>query len=82
MLKELYYNKTEKQLKYYLDLYSGLLISCVVMPIIFATVSYFLNSKQHFDYVVPFILVMIWSIINIIYLKKMVNNNNNNEKTT
>ena len=42
MLKEFYSNKTDKELKSMLNLYSGLLISSIVLPIIFTTFHYFL----------------------------------------
>jgi len=48
MLKELYLNKTDKQLKSILNLYTALLIMSFVMPIIFTAISYFLNGKIHF----------------------------------
>jgi hypothetical protein len=73
MLKEMYSNKTDKQLKFILGLYSGLLILSVVLPIIFTTISYFLSGKIHFTSIVIFIVIMILSLININYLKKRLN---------
>jgi len=76
MLKEIYSNKTDKQLKSVLNLYTALLIVSVVMPIIFTTVSYYLNGKIHFTNIVIFIIIIIWSLINIDFLKKRLNNKN------
>ena len=68
----MYSNSTEKQLKDYLDLYSGLLISCVVLPIIFTIVSYYLNGRANFSYIKIFIIVITWSIINVYYLRNLL----------
>ena len=69
MLEKLYASKTENELKSAFKLYSALLILSFVMPIIFSIVSYFLNGKISFTYNVPFIIVMIWSLMNVTYLK-------------
>jgi|GEM_PF-2175807 len=76
MLKEMYSNKTDKQLKSILGLYSGLLILSVVLPIIFTAISYFLNGKIHFTTIISFIVIIILSLININYLKNRLNNKN------
>jgi hypothetical protein len=78
MLKELYLNKTDKELKSFLNLYSGLLISTIIIPIILTIISYFLSGKIQFSYIIPIVIVMIWSVINVDYLKKKLNNKNNN----
>jgi len=74
MLKELYSNKTDKQLKSILNLYSALLIVSVVLPIIFTIVSYLLNEKIHFINIIIFIIIIIWSLINVDFLKNKLNN--------
>ena len=78
MLKELYLNKTDKELKYMLSIYSAILISTIIMPIILTTISYFLSGKIQFSYILPIVIAMIWSVINIDYLKKELNNKNDN----
>jgi membrane protein YdbS with pleckstrin-like domain len=79
MLKEMYLNKTDKELKNMLNLYSALLISTIIIPIILTTISYFLSGKIQFSYIIPFVIVMVWSVINVVYLKNKLNNKNNNE---
>jgi FtsH-binding integral membrane protein len=79
MLKEFYSNNTDKELKNMLKWYSALLISTIVMPIILTTISYFLSGKIQFSYIIPFVIVMIWSVIIVVYLENKLNNKNNNE---
>ncbi|HAO51457.1 MAG TPA: hypothetical protein DCR35_20355 [Runella sp.] len=78
-VKKMYSNKTDKQLKSMLSLYSGLLISCIVMPIFISIVGYFLNGKTYFLEISPFIIIMIWSLINVNYLKNKLNNQRSNK---
>ncbi|TDP59408.1 hypothetical protein [Flavobacterium dankookense] len=72
MLDKLYTNKTEKELKSTLNVYTSLLIVSVLMPIVLITMSYILNGKAQFKYLIIFILVFLWSLINVDYLKKRV----------
>jgi len=74
MLKDLYSNKTDKQLKSILNLYAALLIVSVVMPIILTIVSYLLNGKIHFANIIIFIIIIIWSSINVDFLKNRLKN--------
>jgi hypothetical protein len=75
MLKEMYSNKTDKQLKSIFNVYSALLIICIVSPIIFTIVGYLLNGKLYFFIIIPFIIIMIWSAINVNYLKIKLKDN-------
>jgi hypothetical protein len=72
MLDKLYSNKTEKELKSTLNVYTSLLIVSVLMPIVLITMSYILNGKAQFKYLIVIILVFLWSLINVDYLKKKV----------
>lgn len=74
MLKELYSNKSDKQLKSILNLYAALLIVSVVMPIILTIVSYLLNGNIHFANIIIFIILIIWSSINVDFLKNRLKN--------
>jgi hypothetical protein len=66
MLKEFYSNDTDKELKNRLKWYSALLISTIILPIILTTISYFLSGKIQFSYIIPFVIVMVWSVIKVV----------------
>lgn len=71
MLEKVYRNLSEKNVKYALIMYHGLLITSIVLPVLFLAVSYFLNGKIYFSYpIIIFVIIFIWSLFNIEYLKK------------
>ena len=41
MLKNQYSNKAKKELNFYLSLYIGLLIACILLPVLFLLINYF-----------------------------------------
>jgi FtsH-binding integral membrane protein len=77
MLEKLYASKTEKDLKSALNLYYALLIVSIVMPILFNVFSYYINGKIHLTKSMIFILISIWSLFNIDYLKNRFKNKDN-----
>lgn len=77
MLEKLYASKTEKDLKSILNIYYALLINSIVLPILFNTISYYLNGKTHLTYSMTFILITLWSLFNINYLKNRFKNKEN-----
>jgi hypothetical protein len=79
MLDKIYTSKTNKQLQFALNLYSALFIVSIVMPIILATMSYLLNGKIQYTNIIIFSIIIIWSSINIKFLKKKLNNKNGKE---
>jgi hypothetical protein len=79
MLDKIYTSKTNKQLQSALNLYSALFIVSIVMPIILATMSYLLNGKIQYTNIIIFSIIIIWSSINIKFLKKKLNNKNGKE---
>ncbi len=71
MFEKLYGNLSEKNLKYALAIYYGLLITSVILPIIFLIIGYFLNGKIYFNStLLVFLLIFIWSLFNVEYFKK------------
>ena len=79
MLEEMYKNKTDKQLKSALNLYSALFIVSVVIPIILAIISYLLNGKMQYTSIIIFCIIFIWSLVNIKFLKKKLINQNDQD---
>jgi hypothetical protein len=79
MLDKIYTSKTNKQLQSALNLYSAVFIVSIVMPIILATMSYLLNGKIQYTNIIIFSIIIIWSSINIKFLKKKLNNKNGKE---
>jgi len=79
MLNKIHTSKTNKQLQSALNLYSALFIVSIVMPIILATISYLLNGKIQYTNIIIFSIIIIWSLINIKFLKKKLNNKNGKE---
>ncbi len=77
MLEKLYTGKTEKDLKSILNIYYALLINSIVLPILFNTISYYLNGRIYLTYSMTFILITLWSLFNINYLKNRVKNKEN-----
>lgn len=77
MLEKLYASKTEKDLKSILNIYYALLINSIVMPILFNAFSYYANGKIYLTYSMTFILITLWSLFNINYLKNRVKNKEN-----
>jgi FtsH-binding integral membrane protein len=75
MLEKLYASKTEKDLKSALNLYYALLIVSIVIPILFNAFSYYANGKIYFTKSMIFILIIIWSLFNIDYLKNRLKDN-------
>lgn len=74
MIEKLYSDKTEKDLKFALNLYNALLVVSIMMPILFSTFSYITDGKINLIYLIPFVCVFVWSLFNINYLKKRVKN--------
>lgn len=72
MLDKFYSNKSEKELKSLLKLYSGLLIVAITLLIVFNGLSYFLSGNFHLVPSVLFIVIIFWSVLNIDYLKKRI----------
>jgi FtsH-binding integral membrane protein len=77
MLEKLYASKTEKDLKSTLNLYYALLIVSIVMPILFNAFSYYADGKIHLTKSMIFILIIIWSLFNIDYLKNRIKDKDN-----
>ena len=77
MLEKLYASKTEKDLKSILNIYYALLINSIVLPILFNTISYYLNGRIYLTYSMTFILITLWSLFNINYLKNRFKNKEN-----
>ena len=75
VLDKMYENFSEKSLKQALAVHKGLLISVIVLPIVLFIVEYFLNDKIHFsNSMIIFLVIILWSLFNINYLKKRVKN--------
>jgi hypothetical protein len=77
MLEKLFGSKTEKDLKFLLKLYYALLINSIVLPLLFNTISYYLSQKIYLTYSMTFILITLWSLFNINYLKINLKNKEN-----
>ena len=76
MLDKLYTNKSEKELKTLFNLYAGLLIVSIVIPILFSVFGYVVNGKINLSYLLPFVVILLWSSLNVDYLKKKLKKNN------
>ena len=75
MLEKLYRNLSEKNLKSALTIYYSLLIVSIVLPILSIIVGYFLNGKIYFNYyLIIFLIILIWSLFNVEYLKNKLKN--------
>ena len=72
MLEKLYGNKTEKELIFFLKLYTALLIVVASLLVVFNGISYFLWGNFHLIPSIVFIIVLFWSALNVDYLKKKV----------
>ena len=79
MLEKIYQSKTEKESKFFLNLYCALLINSIVLPILFNSISYYLIGKTYLTYSMTFILITFWSLFNISYLKNKFKNKENNK---
>ncbi|WP_424003556.1 hypothetical protein [Maribacter sp. IgM3_T14_3] len=76
MLDNIYENFSDKGLKQALAVYGGLLISAITIPIVILAVEYFLNDKISFNKVmIIFLVILLWSLFNIEYLKKRLKTN-------
>jgi hypothetical protein len=74
MLEKLYANKSEKDLKSLFNIYSGLLIVSIIIPIIMSVLGYIVNGKITLSYLLPFLVILLWSTFNVDYLKKKLKN--------
>jgi hypothetical protein len=70
MLQKLYSSKTEKELNSLMNIYVAILIISIVLPIVFSTITYFINGKIYLTRFKLLIIIMIWSLYNVNYLKK------------
>ena len=71
MLQKLYSSKTEKELNSLMNIYVAILIISIVLPIVFSTITYFINGKIYLTrFKLLIIIIMIWSLYNVNYLKK------------
>lgn len=70
MLERFYSNKTEKDLRKMFNIYSALLILSLIIPILLSIIAYFMNGKVSLSFLFPFVIVLIWSSLNVDYLKK------------
>ena len=70
MLKNLYSNKTKKELNFFLSLYTGLLILCILLPVIFSLIGYLINDKIYFSSI--FLLLAVFCTFNIYTLRKIL----------
>lgn len=74
MLEKIYGNKTESELKFVLKIYTALLIVSLLLPILFNLIFFYINGKTNFKVSIVFILIFIWSLLNVDYLKKRKKN--------
>ena len=72
MLEKLYSNKTEEELKSFLNIYAAILIVSIVIPILFSTIGYFMSGKTQLTSFKLLIVVIPWSLYNAVYLKKRI----------
>ena len=80
MLDNIYENFSDKGLKQALAVYGGLLISAITIPIVILAVEYFLNDKISFNKImIIFLVILLWSLFNIDYLKKRLKTNGKSE---
>lgn len=71
ILDKIYGKLSEKDLKYTLVIYSGVLISAIILPIVFLALEYFLNGEIYFNKtIIIFPIIILVSVLNIDYLKK------------
>ena len=69
MLEKLYSKSTEKDLKSALKIYTGILIGSLIIPVLGNAISYFLNGKIYLEYLIIFIVLALWSLFNVEYIK-------------
>ena len=69
ILEEIYKNLSEKGLKQALTIYYGILITSIALPVMFLIIGYFLNGKIYFNSLIIFLLLFIWSLFNVKFLK-------------
>lgn len=69
MLVKLYASKTEKELKSLLNIYAAILIVSIVLPILFSSIGYFINGKMNLTNFKLLIIVIVWSLYNVYYLR-------------
>ncbi|ADY28196.1 hypothetical protein Celly_0361 [Cellulophaga lytica DSM 7489] len=80
MLDSIYENFSDKGLKQALAVYGGLVISTVAIPIVILVVEYFLNDKISFNKImIIFLVIFLWSLFNIDYLKKRLKTSEKSE---
>jgi archaellum biogenesis protein FlaJ (TadC family) len=72
MLDKFYSTKSAKDLKSLQKLYTALLIVAVSLLIIFNVISYFLSSNFQKIPSILFIIIIFWSALNVVYLKKKI----------
>jgi len=73
MLEKIYKNLSKKQINQLLKINYGILITSIALPVLFLIIGYFLNGKIYFNYpLIIFLLLFIWSLFNIEFLKKKV----------
>jgi hypothetical protein len=70
-------NKDDKQLK--AGLYTGLLISSIILPIILTAAGYYLNGKFYPENMIPFAVILIWLLVRGDYFKKPKNPSDSND---
>lgn len=75
MLAKLYSKKSEKELKTLFNIYVALIIVSFIAPILFSILGYVMNGEVHLSYALPFVVVLIWSVLNVDYLRKNRNQN-------
>lgn len=70
MLAKLYASKTDKELKTLLHIYTAVIIVCIVLPLLFIAIGYFLHGKIEVTSFKLLIVVIPWSAYNADYLNK------------
>ncbi len=71
MLNKFYSNKSEKDLKYFLKIYTSLLIVAIALLILTNALSYFfLSTNFQIGPSIGFAVVIFWSALNIDFLKE------------
>lgn len=74
MLEKIYHDKSESDLKKLLNLYSALIFLSFLIPIIIGIASQILIERVNFSFTIPFLLVLLWSLINVNFLKRKLKN--------
>ncbi len=73
MLDKIYSNKSEKDLKQTLKIYTALLIVSVSLLIVLNVLSYFfLSGNFHLEPSILIVVIIFWSALNIDFLKKII----------